>query len=517
MLPGTENGGSPFWSPDSRYIAFADGGKLKKIEVSGSAPPITLCEITGNTGLGAWNKDNVIVFGARANGGGLRRVSGSGGTPVEITLVDPKRQETSHSFPQFLPDGKHLLYTRLSGDSELTGLYTASLETKPTDPPSKRLGPSRQGAVYVSPSNRNKGQLLFIRDSTLMAQPFDARALELSGEPVPVAEQIGLFGASAWFSASGNGVLAYRTGGSTQRQLTWFDRKGDVISHVGEPAAYSDVELSPDGKRAAFYQPSGQFDIWLVDLTRTARTRFTFTPRFDRYPIWSPDGNQIVYCDGTMNDTDIGIYRKASNGAGEPELLLKTGHTICPQDWSRDGKYLLYASADKNVDLWVLPMTVKPGDAKPMPYLTSQFNQLEARFSPDGRWVAYESNESGKNEVYVRPFTPGGRSLAGDGKWMISNGNGIEPRWRRDGKQILYWNTNGKLMAVDVDTSGASIKAGIPAPLFDLPIGGPGTSGLTNMWDQTPDGSQILASTEIGSAATTPITIVLNWQSLLGK
>ena len=518
VLPETENGGSPFWSPDSRYIAFTDGGKLKKIDVSGGAPPITLCEINGNAGLGTWSKDNVIVFGARANGGGLRRVSGNGGTAVEITAVDAKRQESSHSFPQFLPDGKHFVYTRLSSDPELAGLYTASLDTKPTDPPSKRLEFSRQGAVYVSSAKPDTGQLLFVRDSTLMAQPFDAGALELSGDPAPVAEQIGLFGASAWFSASGNGILAYRTGGNMQRQLTWFDRKGEVLGHVGEPALYSEVELSPDGKRAALYQPSDQFDIWLFDLARGAKTRFTFTPRFERYPIWSPDGSQIAYCAGNSNNTDIGIYRKASSGAGEQELLLKTGQINCPQDWSHDGKYLLYAVAERNkVDLWVLPMTVKPSDAKPILYLTSQFNQLQARFSPDGRWVAYESNESGKNEVYVRPFNPGGGSVAGDGKWMISNGNGMQPRWRRDGKQILYWNSTGKLMAVDVDTSGSSIKAGIPMPLFDLPIGGPGTGGLTNLWDLTPDGGQILASTEIGSAATTPITIVLNWQSVLTK
>jgi eukaryotic-like serine/threonine-protein kinase len=518
MLPGTENGGSPFWSPDSRYIAFTDGQKLKKIDVTGGARPVTLCETAGIPGLGTWNKDNVIVFGARANGGGLRRVSGAGGTPVDLTIVDPKRQETSHSFPQFLPDGKHLIYTRLSGDSGLAGLYTISLDAHPADPPSKRLDRSRNGAVYVPSANPASGQLLFVRDSTLMEQPFDAGALELRGEPVPVAEQIGLFGASAWFSASPSGALAYRTGGSMQRQLTWFDRKGNVLGHVGEPAAHSDVELSPDGKRAAFYQPSDQFDIWLFDLARGAKTRFTFTPNFDRYPIWSPDGSQIAYCNGNNDNTDIGIYRKASNGSGEPELLLKTGQINCPQDWSRDGKYLLYALVNRTtVDLWVLPMTGKPSEAKPMPYLTSHFNQLQARFSPDGRWVAYESNESGKNEVYVRPFTPGGKSLAGDGKWMISNGNGMEPRWRRDGKQILYWNSTGKLMAVDVDTSGSSVKPGVPMPLFDLPIGGPGTGGLTNLWDLTPDGSEILASTEVDSAATAPITVVLNWRSALRK
>jgi Tol biopolymer transport system component len=518
MLPGTENGGSPFWSPDSRYVAFVDGGKVRKIDITGAAPPITLCEISGNAGLGTWNKDNVIVFGARANGGGLRRVSAAGGTPVDITVVDPKRQETSHAFPQFLPDGKHLIYTRLSSEPGFAGLYTISLQAQTTDPPSKRLEASRNGAVYVPSTKPNTGQLLFDRDSTLMAQSFDAAALELGGEPVPIAAQIGFFGNSAWFSASASGALVYRTAGSVQRQLTWFDRKGDVLSHVGEPGVYSEVELSPDGTRAAFYQPSDQFDLWLFDLARSGRTRFTFAPGFDRYPIWSPDGSQIAYCSGNNNDTDVGLYRKASNGAGEPELLLKNGQVICPQDWSRDGKYLLYARVDRNkVDLWVLPMTGKPSEAKPMPYLISQFNQLEARFSPDGRWVAYESNESGKNEVYVRPFTPGGSSLAGEGKWMISNGNGMEPRWRRDGKQILYWNSTGKLMAVDVGAGGSSIKPGVPTPLFDLPIGGPGTGGLTSSWDLTPDGGEILANTEVGSAATAPITVVLNWQSMLRK
>jgi len=519
MLAGTENGGSPFWSPDSRYIGFTDGGKLKKVDVAGGAPPMMLAEITGNAGLGTWNKDNVIVFGARANGGGLRRVSAAGGTPEPITTVDQKRTETSHSFPQFLPDGKHFLYERLSSDASLTGVYVATIDTKPADAPSKRLLEVGSGATYVPAPEQKTGFLVFYRGSTLLAQPFDAAALEFKGDPVPIAEQIGSFGRSAWYSVSASGALAYRTGGSGQRQLTWFDRKGNVLGHLGEPGLYYDVALSPDGKQAAVYQPSDQYDIWLYDLARGGKTRFTFTPTFDRYPIWSPDGRQIAYCSGKSNNTDIGIYRKPSNGAGEPELLLKTGEISCPEDWSRDGKYLMYSTLDSNQtksDLWVLPMSGKPGDAKPMLYLQSHFMQLQAHFSPDGRWVAYSSNESGKWEVYVRPFTPGGASPAGDGKWMISNGNGMEPRWRRDGKQIFYWNTLGKLTAVDIEAGAASLKPGLPTPLLDLPIA-ESSPGITNIWDMTIDGSQVLASTGVDIAANAPITVVLNWRAAIKR
>jgi Tol biopolymer transport system component len=517
ILPGTDGATSPFWSPDSRFLAFSVGGKLKKIDVLSGAPPLTLCEIPGISGQGTWNSDNVIVFGSRTgNASGLRRISGNGGTPEMITAPDPERKESTLSFPQFMPDGKHFIYLRISSDAALSGIYTASLDTKPADAVSKRILPSGREAVYV-PSSK---QLLFNRGTTLMAQPFDAARMEVSGDAVPINDPIGAFGAFGWFTASPGSILAYRLTGESQRQITSFDSKGATLGHLGDPALYRELAISPDGRKVVAYQQNDQFDLWMFDLARGGKTRFTFTPGFDRYPVWSPESNQIAYCAGTSND-EADIYRKASNGATEPELLLKIARrVICPQDWSHDGKYLLYADVDNTkVDLWVLPLAGKPGEAKPAPFLTGHFNNLFARFSPDGRWIAYTSNESGKNEIFVRPFTPGGSSMAGEGKWMVSNAGGSQPHWSRDGKKLFYWQETGKLMSVDIEAAGSSFKPGIPAPLFDLPIGTPGTSAgvVTSIWDMTPDGSQILGNTQQGPSATGPVTVVLNWQAALKR
>ncbi len=514
ILPGTEGAASPFWSPDGRYIGFSVGGKLKKIDVLNGATPLTLCEVPGLSGQGTWNKDNVIVFGSRNSGSSLWRVSGNGGAPLALATADPKRQEGNVAFPQFMPDGKHFIYARTSTNAAMTGIYSGSLDTKPGDAPSKRILATTNEAVFV-PSAK---QILFGRDNTLMAQPFDAARMEVSSEAVPITDPVGLFGAFRWFTASPGGVLAYRLGGDSQRQLTWFDNKGAMLGHVGDPSVYREITISPDGKRAATYIQNDQFDIWLFDLARGGRTRFTFSPNFERYPVWSGDGSQIAYCAGASGNKDVGIYKRASNGATEPELLLKTGEVICPEDWSHDSKYLLYGVVGTTkIDLWVLPITGKPGEAKGAPFVSSQFQNADARFSPDGRWVAYTSNESGRNEVYVRPFTPGGSSMAGDGKWMISNAGGAQPKWSRDGKKLFYWQETGKLMAVDVDTAGSALKAGVPAPMFDLPIGGPGLGSLISFWDMTPDGSQILANTALASAANAPITVVLNWQAALKR
>ncbi len=345
-----------------------------------------------------------------------------------------------------------------------------------------------------------------------MAQSFDGDRLQLSGEAVPITDPVGVFGAFRWFTVSASGVLAYRLGSDSQRQLTWFDSKGTVLGHVGDPSLYRELALSPDGKRVAVYQANDQFDLWLFDLARGGKARFTFTPNFERYPVWSADGSQIAYCSGMADNKDVGIYRKASNGATDPELLLKTGEVICPEDWSRDGKYLLYGViGSSHIDLWVRPIAGKPND-KGAPFLSGHFQYADAQFSPDGRWIAYDSNESGKNEVYVRPFTPGGTSMAGDGKWMISSAGGEQPRWSRDGKKIVYWQDTGKLMSVPVEASGSALKPGVATPLFDLPIG-VGTGGLTSLWDMTPDGAQFLANTYAAAAADAPITVVLNWLS----
>ena len=356
VVAGTEGALSPFWSPDSRFIGYGDGTKLKKVDAAGDAPPQTLCESPTPVGTGTWNADGVIIFGGRG-AGPMQRVSASGGTPTAVTTL--ASGDAFHTYPVFLPDGKHFVYLR-SGNQETRGIYAGSLDNKPNEQPSKRLLANQFGAMYVPAAGSGIGHLLFLRESTLMAQPFDPGKQELTGEAVPVAEQVGSAGSGGYFAASA-GALAYRAGGGTGRQFTWYDRKGMLTGTVGGQAALNEIELSPDGTRVVSFQDDAQQDLWLFDFARAANTRFTFEAGADRYPVWSPDGNQIAY---TSASESTNLFRKPSNGAGDAELLLKSPEPKYPQDWSRDGRYLLYAvnNAKTNVDLWVLPLE---GDRKP--------------------------------------------------------------------------------------------------------------------------------------------------------
>jgi eukaryotic-like serine/threonine-protein kinase len=510
-LPGTENaGGSLFWSPDSRSLAFGVAPaplKLKRVDVAGG-PPQTLCE--GSAGLlptGAWSPDNVIILSR----GGLARVPAAGGDCSPLTTLNSARGETFHRFPSFLPDGRHFVYLRVSSNPGTNGIYVGSLDAKPEQQNTKRLLGAQSGAVYAPAPDGRGGHLLFVREGALMAQPFDANRLEVAGDSVPVAEQVGgaPTGVGAYFSASANGVLAYRTGlGFTGTlRLEWFDRQGKVLSTALDPAAYNTPALSPDGTRVAYRadpQGSNQ-DIWLHDVTRGTSTRFTFDPASDTTPVWSPDGSRIAFA----SDRDGGpnLYLKVATGAGNEELLFKSGEVKAPNDWSRDGRFLLFNSFNQKTgsDLWVLPMT---GDRKPVPYLQSQFNEINGRFSPDGRFVAYQSDASGADEIYIQPFPdPSG------GKWMVSKEGGTVPRWRRDGKELFYLNRAGtNLMAVEV-TLSPSFRAGIPKVLFSVPTG-------PNMFDVTGDGQKFVKfATALASsnAPPAPITVVVNWQAGLKK
>jgi eukaryotic-like serine/threonine-protein kinase len=515
-LRGSESQAFPpfFWSPDSRYIVFDAGGKLKKIDISGG-PAQTLCDIAGLAVGGSWDRDGVIIFGT--SNGGLMRVPANGGSASPLTTLDPSGDEIRHVVPSFLPDGRHYIYLRQSANPGNSGAYIGSLDARPEQQDSKQLLATAYGPAYVPSSDAGSGRLLFRSDGTLMAQPFDAGRLELSGEPAAVAEHLGSFLDFGFFSASTNGVLVYRTGQGGHSQLTWFDQRGKSLGTVGEPSAYITLSLSPDGTRAAVTRVDPMPSLWLVDFSRGTSTRFTFGPSGAGFGTWSPDGSRIIFSGnltaGLTTVTDL--YQKLASGVKGEELLLKSSESKYPTSWSRDGRFLLYGTPDpktKKRELWVLPVE---GDKKPFPFLQTEFNNDQGQFSPDGRWVAYTSDESGRSEIYVRTFSPDSTAAASEtgGKWLISTGGGVEPRWRGDGKALYYLAPDRNVMAIEIATDPVFL-AGAPKALFQSP---PSTvSTRLRSWELAPDGKRFLFAvpTEQGQ---TPFTVALNWQSGLKK
>ena len=502
-LAGTEEALNLFWSPDSRSIGFFTGGKLKKVEAAGG-PPQTLCEAVNGRG-GTWSRDGVIVFSPDTQAG-LYRVPASGGVPVQITIPDASRGEISNRWPVFLPDGRHIVFFARSTQPENSGIYVGSLDSNER----KLLFASESSAQYAPP-----GYLLFIREKTLMAQQFDASRLQLAGDPVPLAERVGTEQGGvnshlSYFSVSGNGALVYTTGVSdNSRRYTWFDRSGKEVGSLNPAGNVADVALSPDGKRAAIqlFDSRGAAvnqDIWLVDIERNIPTRFTFNPAVEDDPVWSPDGTRIVFTSQREGKRDV--YQKLSSGAGGEELLLTSDIAKETQDWSSDGRYILYENNDPKTktDLWVLPLF---GNKQPFPFLATEFDEFQGRFSPDGRWMAFTSEESGKTEVYVQSFPAPG------GKWQISTGGGGQPVWRRDGRELFYINPDRTLMSVEVK-SGATFESGVPKPLFDTRVE---SYTNNNRYAVSPDGQRFLINVPVEAQTSTPITIVLNWPTALKR
>ena len=502
-LAGTEGAISPFWSPDSRFIGFFANGKLKRIDAAGG-PPQTLCDAPNGRG-GTWNRDGVIVF-APDIFSPLYRVSQAGGAPAPLPL-DKSRKQKSYSFPYFLPDGRHFLYragdTNAYARDEGNGVYVGSLDSSEY----KLILKEDTYAVYAS------GHLLFWRDGALMAQPFDAESLQLSGEAVPIAEQVqmNLSEVRASFAVSENGVLVFqsgisRTGATTQ--LTWFDRDGKQ-GKSGEPAFGASPHISPDGQRVAVFLfdiQVGSTDIWLYDSALTRKTRFTFDPAFDSNPIWSPDGNRIAFNSDRKARLKYDLYLKDESGARNEELLFESNEYKRPTSWSADGRFLAYASSDGpngKADIWILPFS---GDRKPFPFTqTAQFDEQRARFSPDGRFVAYDSDESGSRQIYVTSFPGPG------GKLQVSTNSGSDPIWRRDGKE-LFFLSEGKLMAAEVKANGSSLDFGNAQLLFDAHSG----FGPYAHYDVTRDGKRFIVAT-LGEGGSAPMNLVINWTADLKK
>jgi len=511
-LPGTEtapNVPPPFWSPDSRWIAYDASGKLKKVAVTGG-PPQTLSAVSAPVVGGSWNRDDTILFSV--NLGGIMQIPASGGTPVPLTVLDASRKEAGHVFPTFLPDGRHFIYLSISTLAENSGVYVGSMDTKASEQPRRKVVGTEYGPAYVPPVNSvsGVGHLLFRREKSLMAQPFDDRTQELSGEAVPVAEGLNSFLANGFFSASNNGVLVHRAGGGQNSQLTWFDQQGGVVGAVGEPGYYESLALSPDNKQTVFsrldFQTISQ-DLWLLDFSRGATIRFTFGAGLASNPVWSPDGSRIAFA--ATRDGQSSFYQKLASGAKDQEVLLNVPAAAgfpFPTSWSRDGRFLAYTAVDAKTgsDVWVLPLE----NRKPFPLLHTQFSESNGQFSPDMRWVAYGSNESGREEVYVRAFSPDNPESASTGKWIVSKGGGMTPKWRAYGKELTYVRPDGKLMSVAI-AGGAAFQAANPRELIQLTTGG-------GPVDVAADG-RVLQAIPVEKNSQVAFTVVLNWQVSLKK
>jgi Tol biopolymer transport system component len=486
-LPGTQEAGRPFWSPDSKSLAFVAGGKLKRIEVAGG-PPIPLCDASTARG-GTWNEDGVIVFGDQAPG--LQRIPASGGTPSLVTRVNKEAEETFHYYPQFLPGGKQFLYLVRHREAEKMGIYIGSLDDK-HGAPATRIVQTQLKAAYDAGSER----LLYVQGAgVLMAQRLELDPPRLTGDPSTVAEGVRIaLNGYAEFSVSRNGTLSYGQGSQREKVLFgWRDRAGKLLGTIGQPVeARVGFRLSPDGSRVAYHAgPPDETDIWVLELAGGRSTRVTLSQAL--VPQWSPDGKQLYY------SNPGGIYRKPADGSGEEELLMKGNRNDWVQSVSPNGKVLLYGY----IDIMMLPLT---GEGKATAYLQTKYTEGFATFSPDGRWVAYQSAESGRDEIYVQGF-PERR-----GRWLVSAEGGRSPAWRADGKELYWVGPDYTLMAASVELQAAGVRVLRTEALFRLP-----TSEERARYQPSRDGRRFLVYEPEGVSQDRPMVVVENWAARLGR
>jgi len=506
-LPGTEGASGPFWSPDNRSLGFFADGKLKTIEASGGPAVIVADAPVG--GGGSWNRDGTILFVAGYTRG-IYRVSASGGTAARVIAVDASEFATN-VLARFLPDGKHFLYLALGPHSATTGTYFASLDGK-----ERRLVlRERNSALYAS------GYLVYPRGDTLVAQTFDSERGQLRGDPRPVAEHVAIVAGIGLFDVSENGILVYQTGGvANENRLSWFDRGGKNVDVTGEVGDYYDVRLSPDGEKLVSNAGTPMSEIWVDELARGVRMRLTVDPDTDHgVPVWSPDGSTILF-GALAGKARRGIYRKPANGAGGEDLLLPSENPdtqVWPTSWSGDGRFILYSHGSMygQADIWVLPVA---GDRKPRPFVKAPVAAYDGQFSPNARWVAYTSKESGREEAYVVPFDAarvlntgsGAAGASGGGKWQISARGGRSPRWRKDGKEIFYLSADNQMMAAEVEEHDHTIEVRRAQALFRV-----ASAASFSPYDVTPDGKKFVINTL--TEQNTPLTLVVNWTANLKK
>ena len=504
-LAGTDGASFPFWSPDSRFIAFFAGGKLKKVAIAGG-PPSVLCDAPLGRG-GTWSRDDVIVA-STSLASGLVRVPAAGGATTVVTTIDPATGETNHRWPHFLPDGRHFFYTASTGPccppSQPSLIRLASLDSSE---PVVTLLQTESSVAYAS------GHIVFARDQTLMAQRFDPEARQLKGDAFPVAEHVATE-QSRYTSASlsENGTLIYGQDSlQAPTRLTWFDRAGHVLERLGDAASYVSLSLSPDERRVAVAErtgATGNLDIWTIDAARGTRSRLTLDPDADQSPIWSPDGARLVFQRGRLGT--LSLHALSIDEATAHDVVLESQSSVgglAPSSWSADGRFIAYTLTTAfplRADVWILPLF---GDRKPFPLTqTTAFLETSATFSPDGRWIAYTTDEGGQPNISVQPFQRSGR------KYPISIDGGSQPVWRADGKELFYLRADGTMMAVSTQTAG-ELTAGTPQALFPtgLVLNGLPLFNRGHVYAATKDGQRFLVNARLPEAA--PLTVIVNWSA----
>jgi Tol biopolymer transport system component len=501
-MAGTEGGSEPFWSPDGLWIAFFAEQSLKKIRIPNGVPQ-TICKTEATSAGGSWNREGTILF-APGISGGLFQVSANGGTPRIVSKPDAARSELAHLWPQFLPDGNHFLFFVLSEVESATGVYAAGLDgSKP-----RRILISATNAVYAP--GEGKGHLLFLRENTLVAQPFDPAKPSLEGEAAEIAQQVsGALSLSlAPISVSNNGVLAYQSLGDATRQLLWVDRSGKQLAEVRPNGDWGPVRISPDGKRAAAAcKAPGQThaDLWIIDSAGNT-SQIPNTLVHEGSPVWSPDGSRLAFFGAPANHYDLFVKPATLEGRAEP--LFSSPSRKYPTDWTRDGRYILFWTIGNgtNLDVWAYSVA----ERRARPILETVHREGYAAVSPDGKWLAYQSDESDTNQVYVQPFEPASSDTKR--RWQVSSDGGALPRWRGDGGELFYMAKDGALMAVATQAGGGEFQAGQPHVLFrtrPLPL------TPYNLFDATPDGQRFLVNLPMEWSSAAPIKVAMNWASRL--